>query len=136
MTYINSDSSVKHMSDNETQQTGEDEVQKSGNSNTVRVVASSAMLVTVVLLLLYLTFIPVPEENKDLIVTILGVILGAAATASPNLFGDNNEEELKLLRKKILKLETANKVLNAKHDALQTMLIERHVVKGEGIDLI
>lgn len=118
------------------QQTGEDEVQKSRNNNTVRVVASSAMLVTVVLLLLYLTFIPVPEENKDLIVTILGVILGAAATASPNLFGDNNEEELELLRKKILKLETANKVLNAKHDALQTMLIERHVVKGEGIDLI
>ena len=50
------------------------------------------MLILLVGLVGYLTFIPVPSDNKDLIITVMGVLLGGGAAAMPNLFGDKDTE--------------------------------------------
>lgn len=92
-----------------------------------------------VLLMLYLTFIPVPETNKDLIVAILGVLMGGAASAMPKLFGDKADEDVARLVAKVDKLEASNVLLHKENELLRdqltelrVMLVKRHVVDGEG----
>lgn len=104
--------------------------------------ASAFMLAIMVMLLMYLTFIEVPEGNKDIIITILGVLLGAGAAAIPNLFGDTDKEKEEL-EKKVSKMEAdmavmkaVNETLQAQLTELRVMLVERHIVKGEGIGKI
>lgn len=101
--------------------------------------ASAVFVILLVAILGYLTFIPVPDANKDLIVTILGVLLGGAAAAMPNLFGNADAEKEKLLSR-VRGLEAAMAVLQAEYDTLKKeydriteMLINRHVVEGEGV---
>ena len=101
--------------------------------------ASLFMLVIVVGLLAYLTFIPVPAANRDLITTILAVLLGAGSAAIPNLFGDADAEKAKL-RERIAILESHQKSLEAKYaevklsyDTIVNMLVQRHVVEADGI---
>lgn len=105
----------------------------------IRIAASSAMLLIIVFLLLYLTFIPVPAENKDIIITILGVLLGAGAAAIPNLFGDNDKakerllDRVRVLEREIVAQRAENETLHRELTEIRTMLIDRHVVKGEGL---
>lgn len=105
----------------------------------MKFIASAVFVILLVFILGYLTFIPVPDANKDLIVTILGVLLGGAAAAMPNLFGNNDQEKEKLLVR-IRSLESALEILKAEHvtlkheyDRITEMLINRHVVAAEGI---
>lgn len=109
------------------------------NKDTMRFIASAFMLVIIVALMMYLTFIEVPEGNKDIIVTILGVLLGAGAAAVPNLFGDSDKEkesllyEVNSLRNRIKVIEAERETLRQELTEIRSMLIERHVVNGEGI---
>lgn len=100
----------------------------------MKFVASAVFVILLVAILGYLTFIPVPNANKDLIVTILGVLLGGAAAAMPNLFGNSDAEKEKLLVR-VRSLEAAYEVLKAEYgtlkneyDRLTDMLINRHLV--------
>lgn len=102
-------------------------------------VVSVFMLFLLAGLIAYLTYIPVPDKNKDIIITVIGVLLGGASAAMPNLFG-SPDGEAKQLRSRIDELESANKVLNAElitikhqYDSIVAMLVQRHVVQGEGI---
>lgn len=115
-------------------------------------IASFMMLILLVGLVAYLTFIPVPAENKELIITVLGVLLGGGAAAMPNLFGDKDGETNKL-RDRVRTLEAQMALQKAEHDVLIArlvsqadtlkeqydsivgMLIDRHVVKAEGLAL-
>lgn len=101
---------------------------------TRRFFASAFMLLIVIGLIAFLTFIPVPDGNKDLIVTILGVLLGGGAAAMPNLFGDSDGDREKLLTR-LRALETQYEVLKFEYDRLTKMLVERHVVDGSGIEI-
>jgi len=100
--------------------------------------ASFFMLLMLVAILAYLTFIPVPTENKELIVTILGVLLGGAAAAMPNLFGSKDAETEKLRERvkaseaHIAVLEAQYASLKSSHDEMIRLLVERHVVTGVG----
>jgi septal ring factor EnvC (AmiA/AmiB activator) len=97
--------------------------------------ASMLMLVIVCGLLCYLTFVPVPEENRDTVLTILGVLLGGASSAMPNLFGskDGETEKLKLevaeLRAENSKLQAMFNTLKAEHDRITSELVERFAVR-------
>lgn len=100
-------------------------------------IASFVMLVLLIGLVAYLTFIPVPVDNKDIIITILGVILGGGAAAMPNLFGDKDAETEKL-RSRIRHLETEFEVLVAKYkevseryEAIISMLVNRHFIPND-----
>lgn len=97
--------------------------------------AASVFVILLILLLAYLTFIPVPEQNKDLIVTIMGVLVGGGAAAMPKLFGDKQDIETEKLKSKLTKLEVEYFTLKKEHDSLIKMLVERHVVDGKGFHL-
>lgn len=100
--------------------------------------ASFFMLLLLVGILAYLTYIPVPAENKELILTILGVLLGGAASAMPNLFGSKDAETEKL-RERVRQSENEISVLKAQyetlkeqHDQVMKMLVDRHILGDHG----
>lgn len=117
--------------------------------DTLIYLASFTMLMLLVGLVGYLTFIPVPPENKELIITVMGVLLGGGAAAMPNLFGDKDGETEKL-RERVRVVEAAMKDQKASHDVqiaaltaqnetiklqfdqIVSMLVQRHVVHGIG----
>lgn len=97
-------------------------------------IASILMLLLLCGLVGYLTFIPVPPDNKDIIITVLGVILGGGAAAMPNLFGDKDEETAKL-KDRIRALENKLDMATAEYETVKhhydqvvRMLIDRHIV--------
>lgn len=109
------------------------------NKDVMRFTASSLMLIIIVSLMMYLTFVEVPEGNKDIIITILGVLLGAGAAAIPNLFGDSDKEK-ELMQVRIAHLENTVDVQNgiietlrSELTSIRTLLIDRHVISGNGI---
>jgi predicted negative regulator of RcsB-dependent stress response len=106
---------------------------------TRRWAASAGMLLIVVGLLGYLTYIPVPTANRDIIITVLSVLLGAASAAIPNLFGSSDADkesmtaEIQSLRQEVKTLGAKYATLSEEHDKIVRMLIERHVVEGKGV---
>lgn len=96
--------------------------------------AAGIFVFLLVLLLCYLTFIPVPEANKDLIVTIMGVLVGGGAAAMPKLFGDASDKETEELKRRLVKMEVKHDVLKKEYDRLTDMLISRHVIDMDGIE--
>ena len=109
------------------------------NKEMLQYVASSVFVVLLFLLIGYLTFIEVPSGNKDVIITILGVILGGAASALPRVFGDSADSDTENLKSRILKLEKANELLLTRNEVLKNeldkiteMLITRHVLSNNG----
>lgn len=100
--------------------------------------ASMLMLGITVCLVGYLTFIPVPSDNKEVVLTVLGVLLGGASAAMPNLFGDQ-DGETDALRSRVRELETNYAILKAEYsstkaelDSIVKMLIDRHLQPGQG----
>lgn len=108
------------------------------SAETRKFIASAFMLLLLVALMAVLVFQAIPQANRDLFITILSVLLGAGAAAIPNLFGDQ-KGEVTALKQRIATLEAQHEVLLARyeevklsHDRLTEMLIQRHVVTGEG----
>lgn len=97
--------------------------------------ASLLMLLIVCCLIGYLTFITVPEGNKDIIITVLGVLLGGASSAMPNLFG-SKDGETGLLKDQIRDLQADNEklaamfqTLKAEHDRITAMLVDKFTAR-------
>jgi hypothetical protein len=97
--------------------------------------ASLLMLAIVCCLIAYLTFVEVPPGNKDIIITVLGVLLGGASSAMPNLFGSKDGETEKL-KNEIVELRADNVKINAmfdtlreEHERITTQLVERFAIK-------
>lgn len=100
-------------------------------------VASFVMLLLLVAIVAYFTYIPVPVGNKEVIITVLGVILGGGAAAMPNLFGDKDAETEKL-KGRIRNLEEQLNVVLAKYqdvseryESLISMLVSRHFIPND-----
>ena len=94
--------------------------------------AAFLFLILLIGMIGFLTYVPVPEESKQVILIIIGGLMTSAATALPRLFGsaDTEKEEMK---KRLRKLETEYEVLKQSYDEVIRMLVTRHVVKGEGL---
>jgi hypothetical protein len=108
-------------------------------SETRKFVASAFMLVLLVVLMAALVLWSIPPANRDLVITILSVLLGAGAAAIPNLFGDQ-KGEVTGLRTRIAVLEEQYNIVTAQYleskrslDEITAMLVQRHVVNGYGI---
>lgn len=121
--------------------------------DTLIYISSFTMLLLLVGLIGYLTFIPVPADNKELIITVLGVLLGGGAAAMPNLFGDKDgetnklREQLQLLQTELAaqkaehdvmraELRTENETIRNQYDKIVAMLVERHVVHAAGVVVV
>jgi hypothetical protein len=111
------------------------------SNETRKFVASAFMLILLVALMGVLVFWAIPPANRDLFITILSVLLGAGAAAIPNLFGDQKGEvtalkgEVADLRQELDIVRTQYNEVKAQYDSIVAMLIKRHVVDGEGIEI-
>jgi len=77
-------------------------------------IASAIFVFLVLLLIAYLTFIEVPDSNKDLITAIISMMVGGLGVSLNKLFGSDGEE-IKQLRSELNELVDENKVLDAKY---------------------
>lgn len=89
-------------------------------------------------LVAFLTFVPLPAESEKVILMIIGGLMASSATALPRLFGveDKEKEALKnrvrSLEQHIAIVEARFETLQKQHDYMIGLLVERHVVKGDG----
>lgn len=89
----------------------------------------------------FLVYVPMPAASKDVILMVIGALTAAATGALPRLFGSDKSEE-EALKKRVQELEKHIEVLEAEstaikqqYDKIVAMLVERHVVHAEGIEL-
>jgi hypothetical protein len=80
--------------------------------------ASFCFLLILIALIAFLTFIPIPSANRDIILTILSVLLGSAAVALPNLVGSANGEK-EALQKRVQELELQVELLSTKYSSIK-----------------
>lgn len=103
--------------------------------------AAFFFLVLLVGMVGFLTFVPLPESSEKVILMIIGGLMTAATGALPKLFGAEDTEKEKLrdrvrrLEEHVAVIEAQYKTLEQKHSEVISMLIDRHVVKGEGLKL-
>lgn len=93
--------------------------------------ASGVFLILVIGLILFLTYIEVPSNNKDIIVTIIGMLVWGLGTAMSNLFWAADEElefmkeEVRHLQSSYDKLEVRYQTLKKNYDAITERLVDR-----------
>lgn len=92
------------------------------------------MVILMIAMVIYMTYIPVPAGNMQPIMLILGTVVGIGAASTPVLFGDKDAETEKL-KERIRHLEVTLKVNEARYEDLaisynkvMEMLIDRHLV--------
>ncbi|GHA66174.1 hypothetical protein GCM10009007_03290 [Formosimonas limnophila] len=102
-------------------------------------VAALLFLFMLVGIVLFLVYVPMPAASEKVILMIIGALVAASTGALPKLFGTDKGEE-DSLKKRVVALEQHIAVLNAEakvvksqYDQIVQMLIERHVVNGDGI---
>lgn len=90
-------------------------------------------------MILFLSTYPIPEENRDLIVSMLSIFTGGATLALNRLMGNSrDEEEKKELKRKIADLEkrlaeetSARKALENKLELVMKEIISKTNLKIE-----
>ena len=98
-------------------------------------VASGIFVALVVSLMLFLTFIEIPTSNKDLIVSIISMFVGGLGVAMGKLFGDN-DAEMDRMREELDTLKVEYGVVKDQYDKIVSMLITRHVIDAQGIEIV
>lgn len=106
----------------------------------VRLILSVFIVLLIVALVAYLTMVQVPPGNREIILTLLSVLVGGASAAMPNLVGDPEQEtdklklrirelEHQLERQKqtydaeIAQLQAENRELRQRLDAIMTNIV-------------
>ena len=91
--------------------------------NALRHYAGSAgIFILIIFLLLFLSFNEVPPVNKDIFVTVTGMVVGSLSVVIYTIIG-RNPDEVDALTKKVDSLQTANDHLVNQKDELEKMVI-------------
>tara|TARA_R110000782_G_scaffold180895_1_gene271332 strand:+ start:968 stop:1345 length:378 start_codon:yes stop_codon:yes gene_type:complete len=83
---------------------------------------AAGIFVLVILMLLYLANNSIPPANKDIIISIVGVIVGSLSVVIFSLIG-KNPEEVAQLQSKVDSQQKHIEVLVKQKDELESMLI-------------
>lgn len=89
--------------------------------------AAFLFLLLLIGMIAFLTFVPVPEESKQVILIIIGGLMTSAATALPKLFGSEDLEK-EAQRRELETLKTQYRTLKQQFDELTSQLIRDHVL--------
>jgi len=84
-------------------------------------IASAIFVGLVLLLIAYLTFIEVPNANKDLITAIISMMVGGLGVSLNKLFGSDNEDMQKL-KSEIQEVRQENELLETKYREVKNEL--------------
>ena len=97
-----------------------------------RVYAASAMFIILILcLMMFLTFVPIPSGSKDLVVSIISMLVGGLGMAMGKLFGESNSETDKLreqndaLQTRLNDLDTKFTLIKEEYDQLIKLIVNR-----------
>ena len=83
---------------------------------------AAGIFILIIFLLLFLSFNEVPPVNKDIFVTVTGMVVGSLSVVIYTIIG-RNPDEVDSLTKKVESLETANTHLIKQKDELESMVI-------------
>lgn len=83
---------------------------------------AAGIFILIIFLLLFLSFNEVPPVNKDIFVTVTGMVVGSLSVVIYTIIG-RNPDEVDALTKKVDSLETANDHLVKQKDELEHMVI-------------
>ena len=83
---------------------------------------AAGIFILIIFLLLFLSFNEVPPVNKDIFVTVTGMVVGSLSVVIYTIIG-RNPDEVANLTKKVESLETANDHLIKQKDELEGMVI-------------
>lgn len=126
----------------------------------IKVYAAGIFIVLLVSIAVFYAYNVVPESNMSVINMIVGSLLTMGVLASKRIFGDASEIEDEARKhiaaadqriidaenraaRQIEKITASMDVFEAKyntlketHDTVMQMLVDRHVVLGQGVDLV
>lgn len=88
--------------------------------------AAFIFLLLLVGMVLFLVFVPLPPASEKVVLMIIGGLMTSATSALPRLFGQDET------KKELQKLKAEFTILKSSYDQLTNMLIQRHVVDGNG----
>jgi len=96
--------------------------------------AALFFLIAIFGLVIFLTYVPLPEQSANIILILIGGLMSSAGTALPRLFGGRYAEEK--LRARVLELKQELSIvksscsrLEIQHTKLMSMLVERYIIK-------
>lgn len=85
-------------------------------------IGAAGVFILVVGLLLFLSYETIPQENKDIFVSIIGMIVGSLSVVIFTFIGKNPDEVTKL-QNKVDSLQATCDIMEKRNDQLENMVI-------------
>ena len=86
-------------------------------------IGAAGIFLLVIALLLFLSFYQIPRENKDIFVSIIGMIVGSLSVVVYTIIG-KNPDEVNALQKKVESLQSLTDQMEKRNDQLERMIIK------------
>jgi len=86
-------------------------------------IGAAGIFLLVIALLLFLSFYQIPRENKDIFVSIIGMIVGSLSVVVYTIIG-KNPDEVNSLQKKVESLQSLTDQMEKRNDQLERMIIK------------
>ena len=107
----------------ETRPTFKTEKPKMKNKEIRHYVGAAGVFILVVGLMLFLAYNDIPQSNKDIFVSIIGMIVGSLSVVIYTIIG-KNPDEVNALQQKVESLQSLADTMEKRNDQLEAMIIE------------
>tara|TARA_R100000329_G_C7478002_1_gene168383 strand:+ start:189 stop:563 length:375 start_codon:yes stop_codon:yes gene_type:complete len=98
-------------------------------------IGAAGIFLLVIALLLFLSFYQIPRENKDIFVSIIGMIVGSLSVVVYTIIG-KNPDEVNALQKKVESLQSLADQMEKRNDQLENMIIKMQEETIEKLSLM
>tara|TARA_S200002703_G_scaffold61569_1_gene53437 strand:+ start:2953 stop:3357 length:405 start_codon:yes stop_codon:yes gene_type:complete len=96
---------------------------KMKNKDLRHYLGAAGVFTLVVALMLFLAFNDIPASNKDIFVSIIGMIVGSLSVVIYTIIG-KNPDEVNKLQQKVESLQSLADTMEKRNDQLEAMIIE------------
>jgi ABC-type enterochelin transport system permease subunit len=96
---------------------------KMKNKDLRHYIGAAGVFILVVGLMLFLAFNDIPSANKDIFVSIIGMIVGSLSVVIYTIIG-KNPDEVNSLQQKVESLQSLADTMEKRNDQLEAMIIE------------
>ncbi|QDP58486.1 MAG: hypothetical protein Unbinned6046contig1000_55 [Prokaryotic dsDNA virus sp.] len=96
---------------------------KMRNKDLRHYIGAAGVFILVVALMLFLAYNDIPSANKDIFVSIIGMIVGSLSVVIYTIIG-KNPDEVNALQQKVESLQSLADTMEKRNDQLEAMIIE------------
>ena len=96
---------------------------KMKNKDLRHYIGAAGVFILVVALMLFLAYNDIPQANKDIFVSIIGMIVGSLSVVIYTIIG-KNPDEVNALQQKVESLQSLADTMEKRNDQLEAMIIE------------